>query len=81
MNYDVVFILDDKRKVEQYEGPNPGTAFAKCLKFNPSAKLISAHVHRKAAGGCEMWQDFPAPSTISVVPIPEEKFQQTEMKL
>ena len=81
MNYDVVFIREGKREVQQYEGPNPGTAFAKCLKHNPGCKLISAHVYRKAAGGCEMWQDFPAPSAATVTPLPEEKLVQAEMKL
>lgn len=40
--YQVEFDLDGELKQEPYEASNPGMAFAKCLKENPSATLIKA---------------------------------------
>jgi hypothetical protein len=81
MNCDVVFILNGQRKVEVYDCLNVGTAFAKCLKKNPDAKLISAHVYRKAAGECEMWLDYIPPSIVKVEPLPKEHLKQLDMNL
>lgn len=49
--YQIEYELDNKLEIKPYEAPNPGEAFAKCLKEHPSATLIKATRFGKIPAG------------------------------
>ena len=58
MNYRVDFTLNKAPGSKVFTADNAGTAFAKCLKENPTAVLVKAWVQGVSGGYCEF--DPPA---------------------
>ncbi len=80
MNYHVEYEVEGNIKTATLDAHDAGQAYRKCLKENPTAKLVKCSTYRKWADG-EMWLTYPPVSVATPELLPKENRVQDEMEL